>query len=166
MKILKYPNPLLRAKAKIVEKITPQILELAKKMIKTVEKNQGAGLSANQIGKLKRLIIYLNKDKYKVLINPKIIRKSKEKIEAEEGCLSFPNLFGKVMRYKKIKVIGKNQFGKRVFITATNLLAVIFQHEIDHLDGVVFIDKVLPGTLHKVTPQKPAKKVQTVEVKK
>ena len=165
MIILKYPNPKLKSKAAPIEKITPEILELGQKMIKTVKRNKGAGLAANQVGELKRLIIYLDNDKYKLLINPKIIRKSKEKIEVEEGCLSFPNLFGKVIRCKKVKVVSQNQLGKKVTVSTSGLLAVILQHEIDHLDGILFIDKTLAGSLHKVTPQKPAKKVQAVELK-
>jgi peptide deformylase len=147
--IIKYPNKILRKKALIIEKVTPEIRELADKMISEMKKGDGSGLAGNQIGKLLRIIAYFENGKAKVLINPEIIRKSKTEIETEEGCLSFPNLYGSVVRCSKIKVRGKNKFGKNVTINAEEILAVIFQHEIDHLDGILFVDKVVPGTLHK-----------------
>ena len=160
--ILKYPHPKLREKAKKIEKITPEIEKIAKKMVKAMEKYNGAGLAANQIGELKRIICYVDDSKSKVLINPEIIKKSSQKVEVEEGCLSFPNLFAKVIRPAKVKIKGKNQFGKKQNIKAENMLAVVLQHEIDHLDGILFKDIAIPDTLHKI---KPKKAVQAVELK-
>lgn len=167
--ILKYPTekekpipPELIKKAKIIEKITPEIEKIAKKMVKAMEKYNGAGLAANQIGELKRIICYVDDGKSKALINPEIVKKSIQKVEVEEGCLSSPNLFAKVIRPAKVKVKGKNQFGKKQNIKAENMLAVVLQHEIDHLDGILFIHKAVPGTLHKI---KPKKAVQAVELK-
>lgn len=151
--ILKYPHPILRKKAKPVEKITPEIKKFADKLIIEMTKNGGAGLAANQLGVLKRIIAYLDNGKAKILINPEIIRKSKEEIETEEGCLSFPNLFGQVIRCQKVKVKGINIFGKNVTINAEEITAVILQHEIDHLNGILFVDKAIPKTLHKVEDQ-------------
>ena len=145
--IIKYPNPILRKKAKNIEQITPEIKKLAQKMTKLMIDRQGAGLAANQVGGLKRIITYIDNDKAKILINPEIIRKSTAIIESEEGCLSFPNLYGLVVRSAKIQVKAKNQFGKNLNFKAENILAVIIQHEIDHLDGILFIDKVKPNTL-------------------
>ena len=151
--ILKFPNKILRKKAEPINEFTPEIKKLADKMISEMKKGDGAGLAGNQIGELKRIIAYLDDGKAKVLINPEIVRQSKIEIETDEGCLSFPNLFGKVVRCQKVKVRGLNRFGKNVTINAEEILAVVFQHEIDHLDGILFVDKVIPGTLHKVEPE-------------
>lgn len=151
--ILKYPHKLLRTKSLEISKITPEIKKIAKKMIQEMQKKDGAGLAANQIGHAVRMICYMENEKPKILINPEICKSSQEKKEAEEGCLSFPNLFGQVVRSKKVMVKGKDLTGKNIKIPAKDLLAVVFQHEIDHLNGVVFIDKVLPKTLHKVKPE-------------
>ncbi len=160
--ILEYPHKKLRQKAKPVTEICPEIQKICQKMVKAIEKYNGAGLAANQIGQLKRIICYSEEGKYKILVNPKIIKKSRQKTEVEEGCLSFPNLFGKVVRPAKVKVKGKNQFGKKQSIKAENMLAVVLQHEIDHLDGILFIDRADPDTVHKIEPKKA---VQVVELK-
>ena len=138
MRIIKYPNPTLREKAKTISAITPEIVKLGKKMIKLMEENDGAGLAANQGG---------------ILINPKICKSSSEKATIEEGCLSFPGLYGEVERPKKVRVQGKNENGGKVKLTAENLASVSLQHEIDHLDGVLFIDKVKPETLRQIEPK-------------
>lgn len=160
--ILKYPHPKLRKKAKVVEKITPEIQKICQKMVKAMKKYNGAGLAANQIGELERIIYYVDGGKSKILINPEIVKKSSQKVEVEEGCLSFPNLFGKVIRPAKVKIRGRNQFGKKQSIKAENMLAVVLQHEIDHLDGILFIDRADPDILHEI---KPKKAIQAVELK-
>ncbi|HLC38997.1 MAG TPA: peptide deformylase [Patescibacteria group bacterium] len=153
MRIIKYPNPTLREKAKTISAITPEIVKLGKKMIKLMEENDGAGLAANQVGKLIRLIVFRDGDHSRILINPKICKSSSEKATIEEGCLSFPGLYGEVERPKKVRVQGKNENGGKVKLTAENLASVSLQHEIDHLDGVLFIDKVKPETLRQIEPK-------------
>ncbi len=160
--ILRYPHKKLRQKTKPVIKITPEIQKICQKMISQTKKASGAGLAANQIGQLKRIICYSEEGKYKILINPEIIKESRQKAEAEEGCLSFPNLFGRVERPAKVKVKGQNQFGKKQTIKAENMLAIVLQHEIDHLDGILFIDKADPDTLQEIEPKKA---IQAVELK-
>ena len=87
------------------------------------------------------------------LINPEIVETSKETVELEEGCLSYPNQFGKVVRFTKVKVKALDLDGKNVTLEAEGLLAQALQHEIDHLNGQTFKEKILPGTFEIITPQ-------------
>ena len=112
--------------------------ELGKTMIKT----DGAGLAAPQIGKSIRLAVINSKDGPICLINPKITRKSWARELGQEGCLSIPGIFGQVKRHKKITVAYYNQAGKKIKQVAQGLMARVMQHEIDHLDGILFIDKM------------------------
>jgi len=99
-------------------------------------------LAASQFGVLKRIILIQMKKALKVFINPKIIKKSKETIIREEGCLNFPGLFLEIKRAKKIEVESLDENKKKIFLKVEGLLARIFQHEIDHLDGILFIDRI------------------------
>lgn len=137
-----YPNPILRRKAeKIKDPKSPEIQELIFEMLRTMEENDGIGLAAPQIGKSIRLCIVKKDGKTHVLINPKIKSKSWSKEIAEEGCLSFPGKFIPVKRSKKIKVKALDKKGEEITLKADGLLARAFQHEIDHLDGILFIDR-------------------------
>ena len=107
----------------------------------TMGKANGVGLSANQIGESLSVFVARLGEKFYAIINPKIIKKSKETIILEEGCLSVPGYFGMVERPEKITVAGFDQKGKKIKIKSWGLLARIFQHEIDHLRGILFIDK-------------------------
>jgi peptide deformylase len=141
--ILTYPNQILRQKAKKVKDIkSPEIKELVLDMLETMEKNGNAlGLAAPQVGKSIRLCVVKLEGKTYILINPKITSKSWKKELGEEGCLSFPEKFIPVKRYGKVKVSALDLEEKKIVISATDLLARAFQHEIDHLNGVLFIDK-------------------------
>ena len=142
LEIKKYGEPILRGKSLPVKEITPEILSLIKDMAETMYTNSGIGLSAPQVGISKRIIIVDGQEKgLIVLINPVIADKEGEKI-MEEGCLSFPNLYSHVKRFSKVTVKGLNQEGKQIELTDENLIARILQHEIDHLDGILFIDKI------------------------
>ncbi len=140
--IIKYPNPILRKKSEELKEITPGIKELVFDMIETMEKNEGVGLAASQIGVLKRIIICQTEKGPETFINPKIIKKSREKTFEEEGCLSIPGIRLKIKRAKEIEVEVLGEDGKEVVIKADGLLARILQHEIDHLDGILFIDRI------------------------
>lgn len=140
LEIKKYPDPILREKCQEVEKVTPEIKKLIEDMAETMEKNNGIGLAAPQVGVLKRVIVAETEKGPIGLINPAILKKSKEKILDEEGCLSFPKLFLKIPRWKKIEVTALDGNGKK--IKARGLVARILQHEIDHLDGILYIDKI------------------------
>jgi len=142
LEIKKYGEPVLREKSLPVEEITPEVLSLIKDMAETMYTNSGIGLSAPQVGVSKRIIVVDGQEKGLIaLINPVITNREGEKI-TEEGCLSFPNLYSNIKRSSKITVTALNQEGEQVEFTDENLIARIFQHEIDHLDGILFIDKI------------------------
>ena len=141
--IIQYPDPVLAAKAEPVEIVDDAIRALAADMAETMYAAPGVGLAANQIGVLKRIIVVdVSEDKSELitLINPEIIELSDELCENEEGCLSLKGLFEKVKRPASVVVKYLDLDGKEQVISATDLLAVCLQHEIDHLDGQVFID--------------------------
>ena len=141
-------DEILRKKSKEIEVIDDKIKQLAEDMIETMHKYDGLGLAAPQIGILKRIIVI---DLYEegtqfVLINPVIVSKKGEQT-VEEGCLSFPEKFGKVVRPKEVTVEALDLDGKKIKLVGRDLLAQALCHEIDHLNGEVFINKIEPGTL-------------------
>ena len=127
--------------------------DLIDDMLETMHSYNGVGLAAVQVGILKQIIVIdVDDDKGPyILINPKIL-KTKGQKECEEGCLSFPNEFGKVIRPTEVQVEFFDRSGNLVKLKAKDLLAQAICHEIDHLNGVLFVDKVLPGTLEYVEP--------------
>lgn len=141
-------DEILKKKSKKVEVIDEKIHELIKDMIETLKKYDGVGLAAVQVGILKQIIvIHEGEDKpIYVLINPEIISQTGVQV-VEEGCLSFPSKFAKIERPEKIKIKALDENGKEIIITGKGLLAQAISHEIDHLNGEVFIDKIIPGTL-------------------
>ena len=148
-------DEILKKKSKEVEKIDEKLQILIDDMIETMHKYNGVGLAAVQIGVLKRVItidLYDGNEPL-VMINP-IITKEKGQQEVDEGCLSFPNQFAKVIRPAEVVVEYTDRSGKRVKLKAKELLAQAISHEIDHLNGEVFVDKVLPGTLEYIEPEK------------
>lgn len=110
-------------------------------MKETMLKKDGIGLAGNQVSVLKRLIAVNTKDGALVLINPKISRKSFKKEESEEGCLSLPDTYGIVRRHQKITVSAYTQDGDRVKLKTTGMFARVIQHEVDHLNGILFTDR-------------------------
>lgn len=142
-------DDILRKKSKEVEKVDDKIRELLDDMYETMKKYDGIGLAAPQIGILKRLVVIevpdVTDEPIK-LINP-VIKKSKGSQTAEEGCLSIPKKFAKVKRPSEVTVEALNENGDKITIEAKEILAVVLSHEIDHLDGIVFTDKMIPGTL-------------------
>jgi peptide deformylase len=141
--ILTYPDPRLQIKTREIKNPKdPLIQELIFDMLETMKENNGMGLAATQIGKLLRLCVIKFERKTHILINPQIISKSWGKEISEEGCLSFPGQFIPVKRSKKVKVAALNKAGKEIFIEAEGLLARALQHEIDHLDGILYIERV------------------------
>jgi len=144
LNIITHPSAYLRKISAPVKKRyipLPDCQQLIGDMIETMRLSDGIGLAAPQVGKNLRIIIVLDGDKPLVFINPKLYRKSWRKVETEEGCLSIPGVWGKVKRHYAVSVTGLNQKGEKVRLRARGLLAVVFQHEVDHLDGVLFIDK-------------------------
>ena len=148
-------DEILRKKSREVEVIDDKIQTLIDDMIDTMYKYNGVGLSAVQVGVLKRVVVIDIDDGNGVitLINPQII-KTKGEQEVEEGCLSFPNQYAKMIRPKEVVVEALDRSGKKITIKSKDLLAQAIAHECDHLDGIVFVDKMIPGTLEHVEPEK------------
>lgn len=115
--------------------------ELIKSMRQAMQKAEGIGLSANQIGLNIRVFVAKVENKFYAIFNPELSHLSKEKINLDEGCLSIPGVYGAVERPDKLALKGFDQSGKPLKIKAWGLLARVFQHEVDHLDGKLFIDK-------------------------
>ncbi len=136
----------LRKKSKVVEKFDDKLKLIIEDMIDTMYQADGVGLAAPQIGILRRIIVMDVGEGPVVLINPEFTRQTGEE-EDSEGCLSVPGLRGMVKRPVDVEVKGKNSKGEEIMLNGKGLLARAFCHEIDHLDGVLFIDKVVPGTL-------------------
>lgn len=140
--IVKEPDPVLRERAKPVPKITPNIHKLLDDMADTMYEAQGVGLAAPQVGILKRVIVMDCGEEYGgliELINPEIIKKEGEQF-GPEGCLSIPGLQGDVRRAQKCTVKGWDRDGQEIEIEGEDLLARCIQHEVDHLNGVLFLD--------------------------
>ncbi|MEE4357473.1 MAG: peptide deformylase [Desulfococcaceae bacterium] len=148
LKILTYPEPFLRQSAKDVENIDGDLQKLIDRMTFTMCESQGVGLASMQIGVDKSLIVFDRRlgDKEKrepdVLINPKIVASEGSLLSENEGCLSVPDFRADVKRYAAVAVEGVDREGKPVRIERDDFLAVILQHEIDHLRGTLFIDRI------------------------
>jgi peptide deformylase len=154
--IITPPNPTLRKKAKKVRDVTPAVQSLVNNMIETMRVSSGVGLAAPQIDVSQRVIVVEYGEgledpekeaappKLYVVINPEIVRNSRETVSGNEACLSVPGYYGEVDRYEAVTVKGLDRDGKPLRIKAKGWLARIFQHEIDHLDGVLYIDRADP----------------------
>jgi peptide deformylase len=140
--ILTYPNPLLRGKCQPVENPNDSaIKKLAANMIETMRAKDGVGLAANQVGQLLQIIVVATDKEPLVLFNPKILRYSWRKIISEEGCLSLPKTILKIRRSRTVKVQAATPQGEKIQFTARGMLAIVIQHEVDHLNGILIIDK-------------------------
>ncbi|OGP49249.1 MAG: peptide deformylase [Deltaproteobacteria bacterium RBG_13_43_22] len=164
LEICKYPDPVLQKKAKPVQDIDASLPKLIEDMIETMYQAPGIGLAATQVGKLIRVIVFDQNPREEgrnpsCLINPEIIEGEGEQT-LEEGCLSVPEYFSEVKRKAKVTVRGLNAKGKPVEICGEGVLATVLQHEIDHLDGILFIDHIsaLKRALYKKRVQKKLKK--------
>ncbi len=144
LEILTFPHPVLRQRARKVERIDETIHRLVEDMTETMYRAPGIGLAANQVGVPQRVIVVdlsagERPDERLVVINPEIVCRE-GRLRMEEGCLSVPDLRDQVTRCSRVVVRGLDLEGREVEIEAEDLLAVAFQHEIDHLDGILFID--------------------------
>jgi len=149
-------NSILRQESKPVGKITKSVKKLVADMFETMYADNGVGLAAPQVAKKKRVIvidIQSNKSKPIALINPEIISAEGE-IESEEGCLSCPGLTAVVKRAEIVVAKGLDINGKEIEIKASGLLSIALQHEIDHLDGILFIDRLSPTERVRVEKQR------------
>lgn len=151
--IVKVPDPVLRKKALEVTKIGKPIEQLMDDMLRLMKRANGIGLAANQVGVLKRIIVLAPLDyKPMVLLNPKIIKMEGEEL-GQEGCLSLPGLYGDVVRAAYVEVEGFDRKGREIVLELEGMPARVAQHEIDHLDGVLFIDKVIVESLYWTHPE-------------
>ena len=141
---VKYGDPVLRKKSRVVEKFDSKLSDLIDDMIQTMNNAEGVGLAAVQVGILKRVVIVDVGEGPIELVNPEIIEESKEKQITPEGCLSLPGQSGNTVRPMTVKVKAQDRNGKWYIHKGTGLKAKAFCHEIDHLDGVLYIDKVIP----------------------
>lgn len=146
LEILKFPNPVLRKPAQEVARVDERIRELAARMVRTMHAEPGIGIAAPQVGVSERLIVVdlsIGEDPGQLLVlaNPVIVFREGE-IVMEEGCLSVPDLAEKVERSRKVVVHGIDMEGREVKVEGEDLLAVVLQHEVDHLDGILFIDHI------------------------
>ncbi|HKZ54078.1 MAG TPA: peptide deformylase [Anaerolineales bacterium] len=151
--IITPPNPVLRQRARKVRAFTPGLQQLIEDMIETMRVAPGVGLAAPQVAVSQQVIVveYAEEEddhpnppqlpKLYVIVNPEIIRRSKEMISGAEGCLSVPGFLGEVERHQAVTVKGVDRRGKPLRIKADGWLARILQHEIDHLEGILFIDR-------------------------
>ncbi len=154
-------HPVLRQKARKVTKFGPELKQLIDDMVETMRDAPGVGLAAPQVNVPERVIVVeLPADEEEgrpaelyTFVNPEIVKAAREVEEGQEGCLSIPGYVADVPRSVEVVVRGLDAQGKPQRVRAKDYLARIFQHEIDHLDGVLFIDRVTePGKIHKMTP--------------
>ena len=154
LSILTLPAPILRQKSKRVKNIDGSVRKLAGDMIETMHAASGVGLAAPQVGvPLRVIVIGMPEEEEFVLVNPEVVRRVGERL-VTEGCLSVPGYFGEIQRAQRVTVKGKDLSGKEVRIKAEELLAQALEHEIDHLNGVLYIDHLESSDkLHKVEPE-------------
>ncbi len=154
--LVKAPDPRLRIKTKTIKKFLPSLEKTLKEMIKltkTFKDPEGVGLASTQVGFDGRFFVAKNGERFLAIINPKILFYSKKTKTYFEGCLSTPTIWGDVKRHTQIKVSFQDKSGKEFTERLSGVLAWIFQHEVDHLDGILFQDRVLEqkGKFYKFT---------------
>ncbi len=149
MDVLHHPSPILKSRAREIDVTTDDALrELVRSMAETMYEENGIGLAAPQVGVDKRLIVFDVDDRLAALCNPVIVEASEETLVEEEGCLSVPGVSVPVERSRRVVCNGQTLEGRDISIDASDLLARVLQHEIDHLDGVLILDRA-PAELRK-----------------
>ena len=142
LEIMTTGHPVLKQISEPVEFVNKKIRQLLDDMAETMYKTDGVGLAAPQVNVSKRIIVLDDGNGLIEVVNPEIVKKEGAQIGLE-GCLSVPELFGEVERYEKVEVHGLNRNNKKIKIKAEGFLARIFQHEIDHLNGILFVEKLV-----------------------
>ncbi len=148
LKVYEYPHPILKKKATEVEAVDDELRKFLDDMLETMYHAVGVGLAAPQVGVSKRIVVidisHDDEDKMDPLymVNPKIIWKSEEKVCGEEGCLSVPEQKAEVERFAAVKVEYLDYHGNKQILEAEDFLAIAVQHELDHLDGILYIDRI------------------------
>ena len=141
LEIKKFGDPVLKTKAARVTEFDESLERLTKDMLATMRENEGVGLAANQVGRLRRVLVAAIEDDEYVLINPVIEARSEEQETGAEGCLSIPGIQVEVERPTALTVSAQTEKGEDLRLEAEGLLARIIQHEVDHLDGVLILDR-------------------------
>ena len=151
LKVRRYGDPVLRRRAVSIDAVTPELKRLVDDMTDTMYDEVGIGLAAPQVGHSVRLLVVGDEEGRGVqaLVNP-VITESGGSVTAEEGCLSLPGIFADVTRAQWVKLEARDLEGRPITITARGLRSRVFQHEIDHLDGVLFIDRLDPVTRDRI----------------
>jgi len=151
MRVLTFGNELLKQKAEKIEKIDEQTKEIIKQMQEILVKDKGVGLAGPQIGYMKRIFVaHTEGDIFRVFINPSILETSHKTCKFEEGCLSVPGIYAPVVRSESIKIQAWNEKNRPFTIETGGLLARVILHEYDHLDGVIFLDRIPEGKRNKL----------------
>jgi peptide deformylase len=145
--IIRYPNPVLRKKCRAIKKVDDNIRRLIDDLIETMHSASGVGLAAPQVGENLRVIAVDIGEGAFAVVNPKLKKKNKVLQTFEEGCLCLPGIVGPVERPSQVTVEGLDRQGQKLIIEAEGFLATVLQHEIDHLDGIVFLDRVKDKSL-------------------
>jgi peptide deformylase len=145
--IIRYPNPVLRKKCRAAKKVDDNIRRLIDDLIETMHAASGVGLAAPQVGENLRVIAVDIGEGAFAVVNPKLKKKNKVLQTFEEGCLCLPGIVGPVERPSQVTVEGLDRQGQKLIIEAEGFLATVLQHEIDHLDGIVFLDRVKDKSL-------------------
>jgi len=145
--IVKLGDPVLEQVARPIVRFTAETNRLIERMVFVMRKARGLGLAAPQVGESVRIVIYDSGEGVRVLVNPKIVSMRGEQLDPPEGCLSIPGLQGQVRRAEEVRVKGYDQRGRPISRRATAMEARVIQHEVDHLDGVLFFHKALPDTI-------------------
>lgn len=154
LKICQFPRDnVLRQKAKRISRIDDSVHDLIDNMVDTMHQANGVGLAAPQVGvSLRIIVVQMPGEEPVALINPEIVKRGGEE-EVTEGCLSVPGYYGEIKRSAEVTVKGKDRYGKATMIKATGLMAEALEHEIDHLNGILYIDHVQNrGKLYKIKP--------------
>ena len=143
MQILTIGNELLRQKAKTIKKIGPEYIKIAEDLLEMLKSEKGIGLAGPQVGLMERIfVIHVEGDVPRIFINPSITETSEETVKYEEGCLSVPGIYTDVIRPETIKVQAWNEKGRPFNLEASGLVARVILHEYDHLEGMLFIDRL------------------------
>ncbi|MDR1277766.1 MAG: peptide deformylase [Treponema sp.] len=143
MDIITLGNDMLRQKAEPVKTFNPQLAKTAEEMIRVLHEGRGVGLAGPQVGILQRIfVVHVEGDIPRIFVNPSIIETSQETIKYEEGCLSIPGAWAEVIRPKTVKIQAWNERGRPFTLETSGVLARVILHEYDHLEGVLFIDRL------------------------
>ena len=145
MPITTYGDPVLRRKADPVGKINAETKRICESMVEAMIRANGVGLAAPQVGVSKRIVVLDLDGSFHILINPKLVEASEEEDASQEGCLSVPGVEAPVVRKRRARVCATDLEGKEIEVGGEGLIARALQHEIDHLDGVLFIDHLSPA---------------------